>query len=270
MHEDSTPEEVADRSLMMDILGYDPRFLLTDQTALTDLYDALTLRGAVENLSHGYFSNMFKYLSDDEMIDFDPLYRDETIIFVDPAGDVVDEKTTRVPFERKLTPFVAPLGTGRYRPRDPDMIEVLPARQQGKTYVIGHGRLVFDDPITLGTEAHQAIDRLARYRATFPVLPGFWAGLMPDLARWGEADTNPLADIQNFIDGVNFGTDFSSIEERVLRTLEGKKDRQMDLYRLAALYERTPPPEEPKKQNGRSAAYLRHDKTKQHRRRKRK
>lgn len=69
-----------------------------------------------------------------------------------------------------------------------------------------------------------------------------------------------------------FGTDFGAIERRILETLNRKRNYQMEAYRLAALYGETPaaePTEPAVKQNGRSAAYLKHDKSKNHRRRRR-
>ncbi len=234
MHENSTSEAADDRlgyaSLMMDILGYDPRFLLTDQTALTDLYDALTLRDGFRSV-YPELSQFWKdAISPDEMIDFDPLYRDETIYFVDPAGDVVDQRTTRVPLDRRLAPFIAPLGTGRYRPRDPDMIEIIPVAKP-TTYVLGRGRLFFDP-----------------------------------ISRWGEADTDPAEQLDHY--RAKFRIDWPEIDYR------GLEERMFKNFMADAIfgtpYMPAEPPEEPKKQNGRSAAYLRHDKTKSHKRRKRK
>lgn len=122
--------------------------------------------------------------------------------------------------------------------RDPEMIEaILP---QGEAVVLGTGRLIFDPPIQ---------------RIRHEKVPTVYV--------------------------LDFETDFSEIEEQMLRRLDRKREAvntQMLMYALGGLAHETrfdmvkgePFDDEPTKQNGRSASYLKHDKTKSHKRRKRK
>jgi len=155
-------------------------------------------------------------------------------------------------------------------------------------------------------EQKAAYAAVEQYRKAYPELAGIWENLMPRdntmleaLVLDGEVFYTPTGRIVypdaikparqqgkttytvscrlDDIDAANlemafFGTDFASIEDRILHTLQRKRDYQLEMYALGALYgtrfeDVAAEPEV--KQNGRSASYLKHDKTKNHRRRRR-
>lgn len=222
MHEDRTPEEAADAlgywSLSMDICGYDPRFLLTDQRNI--------LRRQADILLAEYRETypQMAGLWDDLMP------RDNTMLEL-------------MPFSEEIGSPLYPSRTGR-------------APSVGPDFVYPKGRVSFPN---FG-RPDQVLDKVV-YVIDYKSIE--------DRFGWAEMGTE--------------------MHRRIAEQIATARDKQLEFYRAAmfgepvdlmrhrestfALFTRdTVVPEEPKKQNGRSAAYLRHDKSKSNinKRRKRK
>ncbi len=117
---------------MRSVVGYDPQLLLTDQRG-SALWAAEVLRQYRDAYPH--MTEMWKSISasvEDEYIDFEPTYREETTLYVDSTGKVVWQSTERVPVIRDLTPFVSPLR---------GETKAMRKGREAHQYILGHGRL---------------------------------------------------------------------------------------------------------------------------------
>lgn len=239
------------------MISYSPQLLLTDQRHLTALFDALTLREAMR-LTYPQMSAMWTSMfSVADVIDFDPLYRDETTLLVDSTGTVVEVQTRRVPFDRKLAPFVKPMfDVERWNEADADPLADLEEYQKAArrpSYVLGTGRLFFD-PASAGTPT-------GRWRTSnMPPLHDLVANEVVYTYKLyhDRVEEIELIDLDR--------VDFSLLEEHVI----GIRNTQEAFYRNAIFGE----PYEPKPRFvpaiKRPPSYLAHDPTKSHKRRRRK
>lgn len=131
----------------------------TFQTDPWQMFD----KGTLDRLMGISYDDMVKMmfptsvLMDDETINFEPTTRDYTVLLVADDGQVVAEQTKREEINRKLAPFIAPIGRLVYETN-------IPPRQEGKTlqtrFHMSSDWSEIEMRVLLATLQHETADRV--------------------------------------------------------------------------------------------------------------